>query len=179
MSRRVILLVLAVTSPGQALVALGAAYLLGQTVDWKALWAPGPPADLPPSPWLRQSYWVVAPYQARGAERVLYELVEAVAHISLARLRPELRLVSDLGLDGQAQENFIVALKENFAEAPPNCLAGRSNPGAIAEPGFMKNFTLTAATHPFLLDHHPGGRILVPLAYAVELLARLWGTTIR
>ena len=179
-------LTVSLDQPHARLLALGTARLLGHPVQVEDLFEAGPVADLPTVPLVRQRYWAIAPYQPDANMARLFQQVSQLLGCDPESLRPELQLVRDLALTAAQQLELMLALAKEFGlEALPEDELWDSDPnlGQLCStltkpqvrPPLAAEQTISYDTHPFVIEHCPSGRTVLPVAYALDLLAQLQG----
>jgi 8-amino-7-oxononanoate synthase len=157
------------------LVALGTAWLLGHPVMLEDLFPTRQVADLPSVPLERQRYWAVQNYRPNHWMTTVFEQVSTVTACEIETLRPELHLRSDLNLTSAQQLELMrsLGLPESELWRSDSTLGqlGEALETAERPPTLPLDFKVGYDTHPFVSDYYPGGRTVLPLAFALDVLA--------
>jgi 8-amino-7-oxononanoate synthase len=133
------------------------------------------PADLPPAPLERRSYWVVGssnPENHSQSERQVRGWLARTCGWPLAVPHSDPHLIHDLGLDSMAVLDLLTLLPP--LEKQPTL--EQLTVGQLlqlcrqAEKAFTGT-KLGPSTHPFLLDHALNKAMLLPLASGLDFLA--------
>lgn len=168
------------------------------TVDARGAAGSGRVVSLPPSPVVRRRFWIVdesklklpdvrAPGSALsgGRAEAVQLVMDAICAVTAWRedeLQPGMKLAADLGFDSLTTLEFMNVLGRCFPglPAPPRSLftpeltvAGVAEYVASAEPHAeaakpRPALDFESGRHPWLLEHRPGGRPLLPIAALVE-----------
>ncbi len=145
--------------------------------------------SLPPSPLAKRRFWLLDTEKASNSEGpassvkptdALLLVTEAIASVT-GRLPENIsapqRLVADLAFDSLATLELIAALSKNVPGLPPpprtlftssltvQDLAAHLEGSMPSTPGkLLPAFTFDPSRHPWLREHRPGGRRILPLA---------------
>ncbi len=129
---------------------------------------------------------VEVPLPATGARQLVVETIAATIAMSATQVRMSQRFVADLGFDSLTTLEFMTALGQRIPGVPPpprtlftpTLTVGElvdfleeAAPLVPAETVMRFSQIFTTPTHPWLVQHQPGGRTLLPMAALLEAVS--------
>jgi 8-amino-7-oxononanoate synthase len=151
-------------------------WLIDESKTADAPAAPSRPAAVQAEP-------AATPVAASGVRQLVVDTISATTAVNAAQIRMNQRFAADLGFDSLTTLEFVTALGQRLPGGPPpprslftSALTvgelvdflEQSRAAGPSEAVMRFSQIFTAATHPWLTQHAPGGRVLLPMAALLE-----------